>query len=127
VGDFRLLKLLGFGGMGAVFLAEDIRLQRPVALKLVRADVVRSRSGRERFLREARSAANIKQPVWMENYGQLDGSVFYSFNDHVKVGIQGTNLLNSRTFLDVGGAVLHPRYSWTDTDRRIAAAVRVNF
>ena len=31
------------------------------------------------------------------------------------------------SFLDVGGAVLHPRYSWTDTDRRIAAIVRTRF
>lgn len=73
------------------------------------------------------SAANIQRPVWSENYGQLDGSVFYTINEYVKVGLQGTNLLNSRTFLDVGGADLAPRYSWTDTDRRIAAAVRVSF
>ncbi|MFM2289679.1 MAG: hypothetical protein RL684_2822, partial [Pseudomonadota bacterium] len=73
------------------------------------------------------SAANIARPVWSEAYGQLDGSVFYSVTDHVKVGLQGVNLLNARTFLDVGGAVLHPRYSWTDTDRRIAVAIRASF
>jgi TonB-dependent receptor len=81
---------------------------------------------REKFLLTT-SAANIQRPVWMEDYGQLDGSVFYSINDHIKVGLQGTNLLNSRTFLDVGGATLAPRYSWTDTDRRIAIAVRTSF
>jgi outer membrane receptor protein involved in Fe transport len=81
---------------------------------------------RERFLLTT-SAANIQRPVWSEDYGQLDGSVFYSINDSMKIGLQGTNLLNSRTFLDVGGAALAPRYSWTDTDRRIALAVRASF
>jgi len=81
---------------------------------------------RERFLLTT-SAANIQRPVWSEDYGQLDGSVFYTINDHIKVGLQGTNLLNARTFLDVGGATLAPRYSWTDTDRRVAIAIRTNF
>jgi TonB-dependent receptor len=81
---------------------------------------------RERYLLTT-SAANIQRPVWSEDYGQLDGSVFYSINTHVKVGLQGTNLLNTRTFLDVGDTTLAPRYSWTDTDRRVAFAVRANF
>jgi TonB-dependent receptor len=78
---------------------------------------------RERYLLTT-SAANIQRPVWSEDYGQLDGSIFYSINEHIKVGVEGTNLLNSRTYLDVGGSTLAPRYSWTDTDRRFAAAVR---
>jgi len=41
--------------------------------------------------------------------------------------VQGTNLLNTKTFLDVGGADLHPRYSWNITDRRIAFIVRGQF
>ena len=81
---------------------------------------------REKYLLTT-SAANINRPVWFEDYGQLDGSVFYSITSNVKIGIQGTNLLNSRSFLDVGGAVLQPRYSWTDTDRRIAVALRASF
>jgi TonB-dependent receptor len=70
------------------------------------------------------SAANINYPVWSEKYGQLDGSILYSLTKNVKVGIQATNLLNSRTFLDVGDADFRPRYSWTDTDRRYALLVR---
>jgi len=73
------------------------------------------------------SAANINYPVWSEAYGQLDGSVLVSLNKHIKVGVQGTNLLNSRTFLDVGDTNLRPRYSWTDTDRRFAFIVRGSF
>lgn len=73
------------------------------------------------------SAANLNAPVWSEDYGQLDGSILVSLTDNIKIGVQGTNLLNTRTFLDVGGAVLHPRYSWTDTDRRIAGIIRASF
>jgi TonB-dependent receptor len=81
---------------------------------------------RERYLLTT-SAANINAPVWSENYGQLDSELFVTVVDNIKVGVQGTNLLNSRTYLDVGGAVLAPRYSWTDTDRRFAIAVRALF
>ena len=81
---------------------------------------------RERYLLTT-SAANINAPVWSENYGQLDGELFVTVVNNVKVGVQGTNLLNARTYLDVGGAVLAPRYSWTDTDRRFAIAVRALF
>jgi TonB-dependent receptor len=70
------------------------------------------------------SAANINLPVWSENYGQLDGSIFYSITPNVKVGVQVENLLDSRTFLDVGYQPIIPRYSWTDTDRRYSLAIR---
>jgi TonB-dependent receptor len=73
------------------------------------------------------SAANINRPVWSENYGQLDGSIFYQVTKNFKVGAQATNLLNSRTFLDVGGSERHPRYSWNVTDRRFAVVVRGQF
>jgi TonB-dependent receptor len=81
---------------------------------------------REKYLLTT-SAANINQPVWFEDYGQLDGSVFYSITPKIKIGVQATNILNTRTFLDVGGAQLQTRYSWTDTDRRIAVAIRTSF
>ena len=60
LGDFRILKLLGQGGMGAVFLAEDTQLRRPVALKLLRPEQAVQPGSAERFLREARAAAAVK-------------------------------------------------------------------
>jgi len=81
---------------------------------------------RERYLLTT-AASNLNAPVWSENYGQLDGEVFYTLNGHIKVGLQGTNLLKARTYLDIGSAALAPRYSWTDTDARYALAVRAQF
>src|SRR3546814_20678300 len=48
------------------------------------------------------SASNINYPVWADAYGQLDESFLVSVGDHLKIGLQGTNLLTPRTFLTVG-------------------------
>ncbi len=60
LGDYRILKALGDGGMGHVFLAEDTRLKRPVALKLMAPILAGDEKSRVRFLREARAAASIQ-------------------------------------------------------------------
>ncbi len=60
LGDYRVLRILGRGGMGFVFLAEDIKLRRRVALKVMRPSEARKRGGAERFLREARAAAAVE-------------------------------------------------------------------
>lgn len=60
LGTYRVLKVLGEGGMGKVFLAEDPNLQRFVALKMMKASVAKNRNARQRFLREARLAAKIE-------------------------------------------------------------------
>ncbi|NIK89655.1 TonB-dependent receptor [Rhizomicrobium palustre] len=81
---------------------------------------------RSRYLMTS-SAANINQPIWSRNFGQLDSSVFYDFLDHYKVGVQATNLLNTTTVLDVGYTDYHPRYDWIDTDRKISLIFRANW
>jgi serine/threonine protein kinase len=60
LGHYRVLRLLGQGGMGLVFLAEDAQLQRPVALKVMRPELAANAEGRQRFLREARAAAHVR-------------------------------------------------------------------
>ncbi|MBI2477438.1 MAG: hypothetical protein HYV60_01920, partial [Planctomycetia bacterium] len=60
LGPYRVLKLLGTGGMGVVFLAEDMQLQRPVALKVMKPNLATGEAARRRFLREARTAAQIR-------------------------------------------------------------------
>src|SRR5208337_2225381 len=55
LGNYRVKKLLGQGGMGMVFQAVDLHLQRPVALKVMRPDMGNNLEFRQRFLREARA------------------------------------------------------------------------
>jgi predicted Ser/Thr protein kinase len=60
LGPYRVLAVLGVGGMGVVFRAEDPQLNRLVALKAMLPSMTSAESGRQRFLREARAAAAIK-------------------------------------------------------------------
>jgi serine/threonine protein kinase len=60
LGNYRVLGLLGRGGMGLIFRAEDIALRRPVALKVMKPDLGAHPEGWRRFLREARIMASIK-------------------------------------------------------------------
>ncbi len=60
LGSYRVLGVLGRGGMGVVYRAEDPMLRRPVALKVMRGKAAQSPTGRERFLREARAAAAVR-------------------------------------------------------------------
>ncbi|WP_218934595.1 serine/threonine-protein kinase [Rosistilla ulvae] len=59
LGAYRVLELIGEGGMGKVFLAEDQRLQRKVALKVMSQRIAASKNSRERFVREARAQAAV--------------------------------------------------------------------
>ncbi len=59
LGPYRVLKQLGAGGMGAVYLALDTRLDRKLALKVMLPEFAADADAKERFLREARAAAKI--------------------------------------------------------------------
>jgi serine/threonine protein kinase len=78
LGPYRLVKQLGRGGMGAVYLAEDTQLRRPTALKVMLPEVAADRQCRERFLREARAAAAIRNDhvVTVYQVGEQDGMPF---------------------------------------------------
>ena len=62
IGPYRVLRLLGEGGMGVVYLAEDTRLGRTVALKALAPRYVGDSTSRERLRREARAAASLNHP-----------------------------------------------------------------
>lgn len=77
--QFRVLRLLGTGGMGMVFQAEDITLRRPVALKVMkREELTTDPMAEQRFLREARAMASIKHEHLVTIYqaGQEAGMVY---------------------------------------------------
>jgi predicted Ser/Thr protein kinase len=78
LGPYRVLKVLGHGGMGVVFKAEDSALRRPVALKAMLPALAASASARERFFREARAAAALQHPhvVTIYQVGEDRGAPF---------------------------------------------------
>ncbi|HEY7314984.1 MAG TPA: protein kinase [Gemmataceae bacterium] len=66
---YRLLKVLGEGGMGVVFLAEDTLLVRSVALKIMKPEIAADPRHRQRFVREARAAAKVEHDHIVPIYG----------------------------------------------------------
>jgi serine/threonine protein kinase len=77
LGSYRILKVLGAGGMGIVFQAEDVQLARLVALKVLKPTIADPTS-RQRFLREARACAALKNDhvVTIYQVGEADGIPF---------------------------------------------------
>ncbi len=71
IDEYRLMRRIGAGGMGEVFLARDTRLDRPVAVKLLRGEI-RS-TARQRFLIEARAVARLSHPnvVTIHRVGEI--------------------------------------------------------
>src|SRR5439155_6274584 len=70
-GRYRLERRLGRGGMGTVYAAADLSLERRVAVKVIRDDLVGSAEAAERFRREARAAASFAHPnvVTIHDFG----------------------------------------------------------
>jgi len=103
VGPYLVRGELGRGGMGIVYLAEDTRLGRTVALKALAPGVADDPQRRERLRREARAAAALSHPGIAVVYAfeEIDGNLFIA-SEHVK----GRTL---RAELDKGPLVQDPR------------------
>jgi serine/threonine-protein kinase len=79
-GRYSLERELGRGGMGVVYLAREVRLDRPVAIKLLPPSKTADPKLRERFLREARTAAKLSHPniIPIHAVEEIGGFVFFA-------------------------------------------------
>ena len=78
LGKYRIQKELGRGGMGAVYLAFDERLQRQIAIKIMLPKAAANATAKDRFLREARAAARISSDHVVNIYeaDEIDGTPY---------------------------------------------------
>lgn len=115
-GRFRVESMLGRGGYGEVWRARQLRVDRVVALKLLRADVAHREDAARRFEREARLASRLSHPnaVRVIDFGEDRGTLFLAM-DH----IDGPTL---RERLRERGALPWREAAWLTM--RIAAALR---
>src|SRR5437016_1621746 len=88
-GHYALDRELGRGGMGIVYLARDVRLDRPVAIKLLPPELAANPDVRERFMRESRTAARLSHPSIVAIYS-VDEAGDFVF--HVMAYVDGTTL-----------------------------------
>ena len=76
---YRIERILGAGGMATVYLAEDLKHRRPVALKVLRAELAHA-LGPERFAREVETAARLQHPhiLAVHDSGEADGQLWFT-------------------------------------------------
>ena len=85
VGDFLIEKLLSRGGMGEVFLAKQISLDRPVALKVLQQKHIEDREYVESLFKEARAAAKLSHPNIVQAYAVgEDNGIFYFAMEYIR-------------------------------------------
>jgi serine/threonine-protein kinase len=106
---YRIERLLGRGGMSVVYLAEDPRLGRRVALKVIAPDLAADERFRERFLRESRIAASLDHSNVIPIYeaGEADGLLYiamrYVEGTELKSVLASTGPLSVAMSLDIVG------------------------
>jgi serine/threonine protein kinase len=86
---YRIESLIGRGGMGIVYRATDLSLERPVALKLIAPELAQDERFRARFLREPRLAASLDHPhvIPIHEAGEHDGQLYLAMRF-----VEGTDL-----------------------------------
>ncbi len=99
IGKFEIRKLLGQGAFGAVYLAYDPQLDRMCAVKVAKTGVLSGKEDVDRFMREARSAAQLRHPHIVPVYevGQLTNTNFIAY-EYVEGTTLGAKLKERKTF-----------------------------
>lgn len=105
IGKYRILDLLGAGGMGKVFLAEQTTMKRAIALKLLPTKDIGNSGAMVRFHREARAVAKLRHPniTVAHDFDQIDESHFFVM-EYVE-GLDLQRVVEDRGQLPVGLAV----------------------
>lgn len=108
-GQYELEREIGRGGMGIVYLARDVRLDRMVAIKTLPPHLAGDAAIRERFLREARTAAKLSHPniVPIHRADEMGGHVFFAMG-YVD-GASIADLVRERTHIDPREVLRHMR------------------
>ncbi len=109
LGKYKLIELLGKGGMGSVFLSEHVMMNRRVALKIIPRHVSKDPAGLERFLSEARTIASVDHPNIVQAYNvDNEEDLFYLVMEYVD-GLDLQRLVEAEGPLDCPSAVDYVR------------------
>jgi len=119
-GRYKITRKLGEGGMGEVFAAEHVHIEKRFAIKLLRPEIVSNAEAVQRFRQEARSASSIghRNIIAIEDFGQLpDGRIYMcmellngaALNDLIQTPIAADRLLNILIQTGHGLAAAHAK------------------
>ena len=109
-GKYRIEGLLGRGGMGSVYAGRDLTLDRPVAIKVIRPELVPDPAARERFVHEAQTLARLTHPSIVRVFaiGALDDGAPYLVMELVR-GVDLRTELAAEGRLDPAARRADPR------------------